>query len=143
MDLSEVKHFRGMWTDSHTRPTSRHKSQLWREILSTNAELSPPLQPPPPPPPHPLTDTCPQNERDAAEDLRKGRHQERGSTEEVLTREDRRWREEEQEQIEDDEGEETLTQPRSHEAPSGGDQKGAMLMLSFSFPSLNKVGRLG
>lgn len=52
MDLSKVRHFRGAWTacvlaDSHTRPSSRHKSQLWREILSMNAELSSALQPPP------------------------------------------------------------------------------------------------
>lgn len=45
MDLPKVKHFRGTWTlcvlaDSHVRPSSGHKSQVWREILSMNAERS-------------------------------------------------------------------------------------------------------
>lgn len=35
--------------DSHTHPAARHKSQLWREILSMNGELRSALQPPPTP----------------------------------------------------------------------------------------------
>lgn len=122
--MPKVKHFRGTWTvcvlaDRHARPSSRHKSQVWREILSTNAEFcatNPCLTGTP----HAGQGPVKKLSVKSAEELRKGKSQQWGRTKVILMREERRCRKEEREWIEDDEREEMLTQPHSQEASSKG-----------------------